>query len=80
MEHHSPALMIFDKRGSQSDILKSSSVDYYPISSLSGGGPIEFHIPGNAEDYIDCNDVMLYVKFKVLKVMEKKLPLLKRLD
>ena len=67
MEHHSPALMIFDKRGSQSDILKSSSVDYYPISSLSGGGPIEFHIPGNAEDYIDCNDVMLYVKFKVLK-------------
>ena len=67
MEHHSPALMIFDKRGSQSDILKSSSVDYYPISSLSGGGPIEFHIPGNAEDYIDCNDVMLYLKFKVLK-------------
>lgn len=71
MEHHSPALMLFDKRGSQNDILKSSLVDYYPVSSLAGGGPIEFHIPGNAEDYIDVNDIMLYVKFKVLKGDEK---------
>ena len=66
MEHHSPALTIFDKRGTQTDILKSSRVDYYPVSSLSGGGPIEFHIPGNAEDYVDVNDIVLYVKFKVV--------------
>ena len=67
MEHHSPALMLFDKRGSQNDILKSSLVDYYPVSSLAGGGPIEFEIPGNADDYIDVNDIMLYVRFKVTK-------------
>ena len=66
MEHHSPALTIFDKRGTQTDILKSTRVDYYPVSSLSGGGPIEFHIPGNADDYVDVNDIVLYVKFKVL--------------
>ena len=67
MEHRSPALCIFDRPGSQTDILKSSTVDYYPLSSIAGGGPIEFHIPGNADDYIDVNDITLYVKFKVLK-------------
>ena len=67
MNHHSAALCIFDKPGSQTDILKSSMVDYYPISSIGSGGPIEFHIPGNAEDYVDVNDIALYMKFKVLK-------------
>ena len=67
MEYRSPSLCIFDKPGSQTDVLKSNMVDYYPVSSIASGGPIEFHIPGNADDYIDCNDVMLYVKFKVLK-------------
>ena len=67
MNQHSAALCIFDKPGSQTDILKSSMVDYYPISSIGSGGPIEFHIPGNAEDYVDVNDIALYMKFKVLK-------------
>ena len=67
MEYRSPSLCIFDKPGTQTDVLKSSVVDYYPVSSIGSGGPIEFHIPGNADDYVDCNDVSLYVKFKVLK-------------
>lgn len=67
MEYHSQALCVFDRPGSQTDILKSSVVDYYPLSSLGSGGPIEFQIPGNADDYIDCNDISLYVRFKVLK-------------
>ena len=67
MEHRSSALCIFDKPGTQTDILKSSVIDYYPLSSIGEGGPIEFHIPGNGDDYIDLNDISLYVRFKVLK-------------
>ena len=67
MEHHSSSLCIFDKPGFQTDILKSYYIDYYPLSSLGDGGPIEFHIPGNGDDYIDVNDIMLYLNFKVLK-------------
>ena len=66
MEYRSSSLYLFDRPGAQTDILKSSVVDYYPVSSLGSGGPIEFHIPGNADDYIDSNDIYLYVRFKVL--------------
>ena len=67
MEYRSPALCIFDKPGTQTDILKSTTVDYYPLSSLGSGGPIEFHIPGNADDYVDGNDILIYVKLRVIK-------------
>ena len=67
MEYRSPALCVFNKPGTQTDILKSSVIDYYPLSSIGDGGPIEFHIPGNGDDYIDLNDITLYVRFKVLK-------------
>ena len=67
MQHHSSALCVFDKPGTQTDILKSRIIDYYPLSTIGDGGPIEFHIPGNGDDYIDLNDISLYVKFKVLK-------------
>ena len=67
MEYHSSALNIFSKSGTQTAIQKSAIVDYYPLSSLGDGGPIEFNIPGNGEDYIDLDDITLYLKFKVLK-------------
>ena len=67
MECKSTALCIFDKQATQTDIIKSYVSDYFPITSISTGGPIEFHIPGNTEDYVDVNDIYLYVKFKVLK-------------
>ena len=49
------------------DIQKNQVVDYYPVSSVTAGAPIEFHIPGNTEDYIDVNDISLYLKLKVTK-------------
>ena len=67
MQHRSSSLCVFDRPGTQTDILKSSVVDYYPLSSIGDSGPIEFHIPGNGDDYIDLNDISLYVRFKVLK-------------
>ena len=65
MECRNSSLCIFDKQHTQTDIIKSYVSDYYPITSISSNGPIEFHIPGNTEDYIDVNDIYLHVKFKV---------------
>ena len=67
MEARSSSLAIFDKPNVQTDFQKTVTVDYHPVSSVEGGGPIEFHIPGNAEDYIDLNDISLYVKFHVTR-------------
>ena len=67
MECKNSALCIFDKPPTQTDIIKNYVTDYFPITSISSGGPIEFHIPGNTEDYVDVNDIYLYVKFKVVK-------------
>ena len=67
MECKNSALCIFDKLHTQTDIIKSSVTDYFPITSISSNGPIEFHIPGNTEDYVDVNDMYLHMKLKVLK-------------
>ena len=67
MECKSSSLCIFDKPGTSTDIQRSYVVDYYPVSSVSSNGPIEFYIPGNAEDYIDVNNIKVYIKLKVTK-------------
>lgn len=73
MECVHSALCIFDKPSVQTDIQRNNVVDYYPISSISGSGPIEFHVPGNSEEYIDLNDTKLYVKFKVTRADGKNI-------
>ena len=73
MECKNSALCIFDKLHTQTDIIKSSVTDYFPITSLSSNGPIEFHIPGNTEDYVDVNDIHLNLKLKVLKATGKNI-------
>ena len=67
MECKQSALCIFDQPSVQTDIQRYYVVDYYPVSSVAFGAPIEFHIPGNTEDYIDLNDISLYLKLKVTK-------------
>ena len=67
MDNKPSALFIFDKPGTMTDIQKYQVVDYYPLSSVTTGAPIEFHIPGNTEDYIDVNDISLYLKMKITK-------------
>lgn len=61
------SLCIFDKPGILTDIQRAYTVEYYPLSSITSKGPIEFHIPGNAEDYIDVNDIKLFVQLRVQK-------------
>ena len=67
MECKNSALCIFDKQATQTDIIRNSVIDYFPVTSISAGGPIEFHIPGSTEDYVDPNDLYIYLKLKVLK-------------
>lgn len=65
METKNSSLYIFDKQATQTDIIKSFVTDYFPVTSITSGGPIEFHIPGSTEDYIDVNDIFLHVKLRV---------------
>ena len=67
MDCKGSSLCFFDRPGILSDIQRTYAVDYYPISSISSSGPIEFEIPCSAEDYIDLNDIKLYLKVKVTK-------------
>ena len=67
MDCKTSSLCIFDKPGILTDIQHAYTVDYYPVSSVNSTAPIEFFIPGNSEDYIDVNDIKIYVKLKVTK-------------
>lgn len=67
MEVKNSALCLFDKPAVQTDILKNQVVDYYPLTNVSAGGPIEFTIPGSSEEYIDVNDINIYILAKITK-------------
>ena len=67
MDTRNSSLCIFDKPAVQTDIQQNHTTDYFPLTSVSSGGPIEFHIPGSAEEYIDVNDIKLYILAKVTK-------------
>ena len=73
MDCKQSSLCIFDTPGVQTDIHNNYVVEYYPVSSVTANSPIEFHIPGNTEDYIDVNDISLYVRLKVTKPDGSKL-------
>ena len=38
---------------------------HHPISTLSSSGPLEFHVEGSPEDYIDLGRTKLHIKVKV---------------
>ena len=42
-------------------------VSHQPVATLTDDGPIEFHVPSSAEDYIDLGRTLLYLKLKVLQ-------------
>ena len=67
MEVKNSALCIFDKPAVQTDFIKNQTVDYYPLSNITSNGPIEFTIPGSGEEYIDLNDINIYIHAKVTR-------------
>ena len=65
MEVRNSSLLLFDRPPVQTDILGKYVQEYYPLNTLDTTGPLEFTIEGNTEEYIDVNDIRLYMQAKV---------------
>jgi len=51
----------------QTSVENGTWVEYYPLTTVGDGSPIEFDISGTGEDYIDLANTMLYVQAKITK-------------
>jgi hypothetical protein len=60
-------LDLFKNVNYQASILSSNLIPYRPISSIENANTIEFVIPGNSEEYIDLQDIFLWVKANIVK-------------
>jgi len=58
-------LDLFSVPPTQTSMEHGSWVEYYPMTTVSDGSPIEFDISGTGDDYIDFANTMLHVKAKV---------------
>lgn len=58
-------LDIFATPPTQTSVESGKLVCYRPISTLSNDAPIEFHIPGAGDEYIDLSRTMLYMKVQI---------------
>lgn len=61
-------LDIFTDAPTQVAITEGQYVDFFPINSYRDNvtSPIEFHIVGNADEYLDCDDIHLLIELKML--------------
>ena len=73
MECKSGSLCLFDEKDVQVDITGNVQTDYHPLTSLSAGGPIEFHVPGTIDEYIDLSDIQIRLRVKIIKSDGKNL-------
>ena len=73
MEVKNSSLCIFDQPAVQTDFITNTPTDYYPLTNVTAGGPFEFVIPGSADEYIDVNDIQLYILAKVIKADGKNI-------
>jgi len=58
-------LDLFSVPPTQTSIESGTYVEYHPISSITGSGPIEFDISASGEDYMDLANSYLFVKAKI---------------
>ena len=72
MSIKSTALCLFDDADVQMDITGCSRVDFYPVHSITQGSPIEFQIPGTADEYIDLGDMTILLQLQITKKDKKK--------
>lgn len=59
-------LDLFALPATQTSIENGLWINYKPISSLNDDGPIEFHIPGTGDDYIDLSHTLIHIKAKIV--------------
>ena len=67
-------LDLFTVPPTQTSIQEASWVEYQPVSSIQNRAPIEFDVTGTGEDYIDCSNILLYVRGKITQANNENLP------
>ena len=58
-------LDLFAVLPTQTSILSGTWDEYHPISNLLDGSPIEFHVAGTPEEYVDLSQTKLHIKAKI---------------
>ena len=59
---------IFKEPGIDVSLQSSGMVEYHPVSNLSdNNGPITFNIKGNDVHYLDCSQMLLYVRGSIVQ-------------
>ncbi|XP_071039990.1 uncharacterized protein F54H12.2-like [Parasteatoda tepidariorum] len=60
-------LELFQMPGTQTVIQSGQWVEFHPLSNVFDGGPVEFHISGSGDEFIDLSQTQLHVQAKILK-------------
>ncbi|GBM22488.1 Uncharacterized protein F54H12.2 [Araneus ventricosus] len=67
-------LDLFSIPSTQAAIEFRKFVEYFPLSNIRDGSPVEFHISGSGDEYLDLADSYIHVKAKITKSDGAPLP------
>lgn len=70
----SSQLDLFTVPPTQTSIVAGSWDEYHPISNLLDGSPIEFHVAGTPEEYVDLSQTKLHIKAKITNTAGADIP------
>ena len=59
-------LELFHLPGTQTNIDETKYEKYFPQTSLDRGGPLDFSISLNDEEYLDTQNIFLYLQVRIL--------------
>ncbi|GBM41470.1 hypothetical protein AVEN_130936-1 [Araneus ventricosus] len=60
-------LELFHLLPTQTAMENGKWIEFHPLSNVFDGGPVEFHISGSGDEYLDLSQTQLYVQAKILK-------------
>jgi hypothetical protein len=60
-------LDLFSIHATQTSVESGMYVDYHPVSSKTGGAPIEFDVNATGEEYLDLANSLMHVRAKIVK-------------
>ena len=62
------SLDLFTVPLTQASRINSKNTPYYPVSTISPNGPIEFNVPASDEEYTSFADTELFLRAKIIKL------------
>ncbi|GBN06435.1 hypothetical protein AVEN_78131-1 [Araneus ventricosus] len=69
-------LDLFSIPSTQAAIEFGKFVEYFPLSNIRDGSPVEFHISGSGDEYLDLDDSYIHIKAKKKKNLSERLYLI----